>query len=272
MSFLCAKPSELLSPYISQYWIIENCIPKGKSHIQRIVPSGLMELSFYLGDRPKVLNSKSELPENTLLSGQRNTHYDLLISGKLSIFSVTFKPQGVRMFFNLPLIELFNQNIPLCFIEKEAVQKVENDLLQSLNFGDKIKATEEYLLRQLQKNGYDQNERRIKDSIRIINQSKGVISVEELASRACLSEKQYSRIIKDYVGISPKQFLRIIRFQHAIYKKQNKPNISLTNLAYDCGYFDQSHMISDFKDLSGKAPKQFFSDCEKPYSDYFSGD
>lgn len=67
---------------------------------------------------------------------------------------------------------------------------------------------------------------------------------------------------------SPKQFLRTIRFQNTLHEKQKNKEISLTELAYNCGYFDQSHMIYDYKLLSGKTPSQYFSECE-PYSDYF---
>jgi AraC-like DNA-binding protein len=71
------------------------------------------------------------------------------------------------------------------------------------------------------------------------------------------------------VGSSPKQFLRTVRFQHSLYQKQQQQDIPLTELAYRCGYFDQSHMIADYKTFSGKTPTQYFAECE-PYSDYFS--
>jgi AraC-like DNA-binding protein len=63
--------------------------------------------------------------------------------------------------------------------------------------------------------------------------------------------------------------MRIVRFQYALHYKWQYPQTKLTGLAYDCGFYDQSHMINEFRDLSGKTPKQYFAECE-PYSDYFS--
>jgi AraC-like DNA-binding protein len=70
------------------------------------------------------------------------------------------------------------------------------------------------------------------------------------------------------VGTSPRQFLKTVRFQNALHTKFNQKSVSLTQLACDCGYYDQSHMINDFKSLSGFTPGEYFACCE-PYSDYF---
>jgi AraC-like DNA-binding protein len=68
--------------------------------------------------------------------------------------------------------------------------------------------------------------------------------------------------------MSPRQFLKTVRFQHALHTRFKQQSLSLTQLAFDCGYYDQSHMINDFKKLSGYTPGEYFACCE-PYSDYF---
>ncbi len=186
MSFQTAKPSSILSQYVKQYWAIEDCLPAGKEHIQRIVPNGLMELMFYSPDRPTALDENKQLPENTILCGQQKS--------------------------------------------------------------------------------YEIN--RIINSVALINRSNGTINVAALSSAACLSRKQYERTFAEYIGSSPKQFLRTVRFQNTLREKQRNKCINLTALAYSCGYYDQSHMINDYKLLSGKTPAQYFSECD-PYSDYF---
>ncbi|MFC2124862.1 DUF6597 domain-containing transcriptional factor [Bacteroidota bacterium] len=269
MSLLISKPSGSLSPYIKQYWMIENCMRPGAIYTHRIVPCGLMELTFHLGDVPKVNNYQLSLPDNALISGQLNEYYEIDVSGHLSMFSVTFQPQGAMMFFDLPLIELFNQNIPLRFLQKELVEEVESGLFKATSFSQKIKIIEKYLIRQLHENIKEHKGQRINDSIRKISQSLGKISIGELASNACLSRKQYERIFTESIGISPKRFLKIVRFQNVIYQRQLSHKSNLTTLAYECGYFDQSHMINDFKMLSGKTPSQYFREGEA-ISDYFS--
>ncbi len=269
MNFQISPPSIFLSPYVKQYWAIENCMPQGVSHVQRVVPCGLVEMVFYLGDRPKAVSENRNLLDSTLVSGQHKEHYDIVVTGNLSMFSVTFQAQGAMMFFDLPLIELYDRTVPLQYLQKEAIDKVESDLFESKTFSEKVCIIENFLAHKFLKNYKEHDVARITGSISLINQTRGTVSINALASHACLSRKQYERIFGDCIGISPKGFLRIIRFQNAIFRKQLNGKNSLTSLAYDCGYYDQSHMINDFKHLSGKTPKQYFSDCE-PYSDYFS--
>lgn len=61
MNYNISKPSGFLSQYVKQYWSLENCISAGKEHIQRVVPSGLFELVFYINDKPETTDEKKQL-------------------------------------------------------------------------------------------------------------------------------------------------------------------------------------------------------------------
>jgi AraC-like DNA-binding protein len=268
LNYHISKPSFFLSPYIKHYWAIEDCLPQEDTHIQRIIPNGLMELLFYLGNKPVALDETKHIPENTILSGQLKGFYDIAVTGKLSIFSVSFQPFGAKMFFDIPSDKLFDQNVPLNYIIKDKVAKLESDLYECESFERKISIVEKFLLLQLRNNTKNFEINRIAKSITLINRSKGLITIESLSSSACLSRKQYERTFSEYIGTSPKQFLKTIRFQNTLQEKHRNKNIPLTELAYNCGYYDQSHMINDYKLLSGKTPSEYYSECE-PYSDYF---
>jgi AraC-like DNA-binding protein len=227
-----------------------------------------MELNFYLGNRPEVLDNSRHLESNTLLSGQQSGFYDLLVTGNLSMFSVTFEPYGASMFFEIPSNEFSNLNVPLKYFVKDSVDELESRLQEAGSFEVRIGVVECFLLKQLRKSFKEYETRRVIQSISLINDSKGMISIEMLSSSACLSRKQYERTFLGHIGCPPGQFLRTLRFQYSLQVKKNRKDISLTELAYDCGYYDQSHMINDFRKLSGKTPTQYFAECE-PYSDYF---
>jgi AraC-like DNA-binding protein len=247
---------------------MDSNIPFGENHIQRIVPSGLLELIFYLGNKPTSLDNKKSINSNTLITGHLNEYYDLKIEGKMSLFSIIFLPHGLSAFLNLPIQEIYNQNIPLKYVFKDDVEEIEFNLFEAKSFSKQISIIENYLFNILKKNQINYNFERINSSIFKINQSKGLISIDKLASEACFSRKQYERVFSQFVGSSPKQFLKIVRFQNAIDQKSKNSDLNLSSLAYDCGYYDQAHMINDFKNISGMTPKQYFDDCEA-YSDYF---
>jgi len=75
-----------------------------------------------------------------------------------------------------------------------------------------------------------------------------------LASRACLSIRQFERVFKQRIGLPPKHFSRLVRFAHAWTIKEQQPDISWTKIAYECGYFDQMHLIRDFQEFAGVNP------------------
>ena len=268
MLYRISQPSIILSRYVKYYWTLENHVPDGKKHIQRIVPHGLPELIFYFGDKPLSKDKNKSIGEKTLLTSQLGKFYDIEITGKLSLFSIIFQPHGLSMFLDVPLNELYNKNVPLKFIFREDTDKLENKLFEAKSFPERITIAENFLVKLLYQNRYKYNLNRIEESVNIITRTKGKSNIDNLASKACLSRKQFERIFSYCVGTSPKQFLKTVRFQSAINEKSIQKNITLTDLTFVCGYYDQSHMISDFHQLAGMSPKQYFNECE-PYSDYF---
>lgn len=269
MGFYFGKPSALLSPYVKQYWGLENCLKPGEEHEQRIVPNGLMDLTFYLGERPVLLNHQQDSIESTVLTGHCNSPYDLRVIGNMRLFSVSLRPLGASMFFNLPMSELYGCIVPLRFLIKNRVEQLEADLFEASDFQQQTEVAERFLTEMLAKKNDDFGQQRLKESISLINRHRGLVDIEKLAASACWSRKQFERNFRELVGTSPKQFIRTVRFQHTIHFKGTHPDAKLTDLAYACGFFDQSHMISEFRDLSGITPRQYFSVCE-PFSDYFS--
>lgn len=268
MEYCIAKPSLELSKFIKHYWTIENCIPRHQTHTQRIVPNGLLELIFYLGDRPTSNDHNKSIDENTVITGHLSEYYDLQISGNLSLFSVLFKPHGLSMFFDIPVNELVNQNVPLSYLFKQETAEIETKLFEASSFAERIVIIERFLLKLLEKGMKRYHYNRVEHCVNTINHSRGVVQIDVLAAKACCSRKQLERVFSQYVGTSPKQFLKTIRFQNSIAEKSKNLSVNLTALTYNCGYYDQSHMINDFQQLSGMTPKQYFDACE-PYSDYF---
>lgn len=256
MNFEFAIPSTVLQPYIKEYWAIENVLGKGKEHSQRVIATGLPELTFYFENRPK--SDKRNLEESILLNGQQNDFYDLLITDKLSMFSVTFQANGLSHFLKIPINELQNQIVALDSIDKVFSQQLEDKLAGGTTFKKRIEIVESFFLNLLKNQIISVDHERMTNSIELIKSTKGNISIDFLASNACLSRKQFERKFLAYIGISPKQFLKIIRFQNVIFLKQSATNISLTELAYVAGYYDQSHFINEIKELTGQTPKKLF--------------
>ena len=160
-------------------------------------------------------------------------------------------------FFNFPMNELSNENLCLQdLIENEAAE-LEDKLFNSKNSNQRIIYIENFLLNRLI---LDKDFERVEYAIKIIENSKGQIKTQVIAEEVCLGIKQFERIFSKHVGLNPKKFTSIVRFQNVIRMKMNNENANMYQLAFDNGYYDQSHFIHDFKNITGLSPRKFFND------------
>lgn len=269
-NFEIILPSPELAPYIKHYWILETDISDSILPVQRIIPQGYVELIFHSGERPMVWkdNIQPALHPQMFLCGQDTGYLHLQPTGRINMLTVVFYPHGSRAFFPLSINELKGQAVSVHDLGEREASELEDKLLSTPDNHTKIGLIEQFLRKRLHSfNEY--NHRRIKTAIHTIDQNCGNIRISDLADVTCLSYKQFKRIFTEYVGINPKDFLRVIRFQRALFILQTNPSISISQLAYECGYYDQPHLINEFKKFSGYTPTEYLSVCQ-PYSDYFS--
>ena len=266
MNFRLIQPATSLSMYIKHYWFLE--MEAFEAVGEHVVPTGCPELTFHFANHLLKRKQNDELQPGIILCGQKTDFFDVVPTGKTSMLSIQFFPHSVALFFDLPINELTNETLDTSAIIGRQAHELEEQLHDLPSLDDKVKHIEKFLLRRLNRK-QEYIWKRVCHNIQLINQHNGMITPDQLASEACLSRKQHERIFRQMVGLSPKQFLKVIRFQYAIYAHQQYPFESLTELAYRCGYYDQSHMINDFHELSGITPRQYFSTCKTPNSDYF---
>ena len=104
-----------------------------------------------------------------------------------------------------------------------------------------------------------ENDNQIDEAIKLIRNSKGQIAIEEIAEKVFLTKRTLERKFLETVGTSPKIFSRITRFLNICHHLEEHKNKTLTQLTYECGYYDQAHFNRDFKEFSGFTPKDFFA-------------
>jgi AraC-like DNA-binding protein len=260
--FYLLPPSPLLAAYVRHYWVLKT---RGDVSAQvRTVPTGMMNLLFHRGTQ---LFSVGEnvLHPRVFLGGQERTFADLKYDGQVNIISVVFRPVGARAFFNLPVDRITGLRLTADELEDKEFRELEKIIISTADDGVCIRLIEQFLLRRMTKPA-THNLQRIDTAIRLINAGENDMAL--LAGAACLSTKQFTRVFSEYTGAHPKEFSRVIRFQRALHLLENDPQLNMAALACECGYFDQSHMIRDFKALSGYTPGEYLAACV-PHSDYF---
>lgn len=260
--FKIIAPSLLLAPYIKHYWFLKVGIDADTQ--QRIISDGYISLIFHRGEQ-MYFASNNTLQERAFLSGQSIGYYDFIRTGETDMICITFRPHGARMFFQFPMNKLFNRSITIDALGLPELKELNDKLLYNHNIEACITHIESFLLKHLSLSK-EYNFKRMATVVQSINQ--GETNIDLLAKKCCLGHKQFRRVFSEYIGSNPSDFIRIIRFQRALYFMQTSPRITLANLAFACGYYDQPHFVREFKHFSGYSPSEYLSTCS-PYSDYF---
>lgn len=240
--------------------------PEPISHRQRIIPTGLPELSFYLGSRATCLDDGHNFNAYIIFSGHQKDHYDISVSGHLKMISVTFQPNGLSALNKLNPGDLLNQSIDASLVFGSDIKLLSEQLYEAPTTMRQLELIESFLISNLTAKINSYKSERISHLIHQLNPIGQTIS--SMAEQTYWSRKQFERTFSALVGCTPKTFLNTIRFQYALHQKAQNPNLSLIDLSLSCGYYDQAHMNHEFINFSGLSPRQFFKSC-LPQSDYY---
>lgn len=247
------KPSPSLSPFVECYWSL-NSHSRHFAERELVVPGGRAELLFNYGDPFHWFHS-DELPNDkaysgALLLGQRNRFYFLNFTGVVNVFSVRFKAGGLAPFIDLPVNNITNEILPQKFVFGKQYDNWHEQLSEKSSDKVKVYFIEQVLL-QLFKTPDDLYKQTFQ-SITAVKKGE-IVSVDTMCRLSGAYYKKLERNYFKYVGYSPKAFSNIMRFYKSVTMLKSDM-ISLTDVGFDCGYYDQAHFIREFKKYSGFTP------------------
>ncbi|MDE6354501.1 MAG: helix-turn-helix transcriptional regulator [Prevotella sp.] len=252
-------PREELRPYVRYYWMMESEEP----FCILTFPIGCPQIIFHRKS-PLYIPELKSFQKTFTISGQVNFPAHIRSDGNLDMIVAVFYPHTVGMFIGTPPSAFYNQEISGYDIANRQLNDIAARIFDSLSGGESVDILERWLLTRINPT---LNIRRIDCSIGELMRTPSV-SVNVLSDNACLSRKQYERVFRDQVGMNPKEYARVVRFQKAMWMQQCGSR-DYAYIAHHCGYSDQSHLIRDFKAMSGHTPKSLLEHCA-PYSDLFN--
>ena len=263
-SFKIIQPSPILRRYIRHYWILQS--DRANVVTERTFPLGCIQIFFH---KKKQLFSQThhKMQPRYFVCGQEKGYTNICANGDIEMLVVVFQPYAAKLFFRQPLSLFQGENIAIEDVEDRELTELAHKVADTENNIRCINLIEQFLLHRLIVCS-DYNIDRLSVVIQYINLNP-YLDVCKLANTACLSTKQFTRIFTEYIGTSPKEFLRIIRVQRALFLLQQNPQCNFAQVAYSCGFSDQSHMIREFKLFTGYTPLEYLS-VYTPISDYFS--
>ncbi len=261
VKFRCFLPCRELLPYIRYYWILNT---NEKQDILTF-PIGYPQLIFHRRTRFYIPELKSEQARFSI-SGQVNFPARIQSSGDVETIVVVFYPHAIGTVFNIPLSSFYNEEIDGYSLGDKTLNALADDVLNAEDSTEAIKMIEKCLLSRLAESEI-YNFKRVGVSLTQLFSDKS-ISVERLAQITCLSRKQFERVFFNAVGMKPKEYSSVVRFQKSLWLMQNG-NRDFADIAYSCGYADQSHLIRECRRYSGTTPAELLK-TQPVYSDLFA--
>ena len=220
----------------------------------KVFPSANLVIGFqYKGKLFNIQNDFENKLSSSGITGISDSFKIFKSSANIGTILIYFTETGFAHFSSNPVNELFNLSISLeDLFEKSKVNEIEEKLTLALTDKQRIKITEDFLLTQLKD---IQSDGLIIEAVRLIYQSQGTIRIKDLNEKLFISQSPFEKRFRKIVGISPKKFASIIRF-NSVLDNLNK-NKSLIEICYENNFFDQAHFIKDFKQFTGDTPENF---------------
>lgn len=258
IKYFTISPPEHLTKYVRFFWVLEGEADEGQPFIHRTMADGCADILFHYKGQFDKLSLVNDVEKCFTAGVQAQSHQfkRFIADRQFGMFGVYLYPYAIPELFAIASCELTNEMPRLRDILGKGAIDLEEQMVVAADHAERVRICSAFLEKRLP--FVKRTQSGLTETIKEMMQSDKKSSLEELASRNFLSVRQFERNFKTFSGFSPKHFSRLMRFQASL-KMQHDKNKSLTEIAYDCGYYDQSHFIHDFKAFSGYNPKSYFS-------------
>lgn len=256
MVFKIYQPHPALKEFVNHIVIYDMSVKEGEAPL--ICPFPPLPENFlyiYVFDSPEVEYTEGvhrvKMPMSVTI-GQQTKRIRLFMPRKNFSIRIGFQPAGLYRLLGMPMnTYFFDSGLDSIDLFKNELKFVIEQLQETLSNDQMIDIIEGFLLTKLSKL---KSKLPIDYVLPFILNSGGMMKIEDIAYQSCVSFRQLERQFHQRVGVSPKFYLRLTRFAKAWMMREANPSMSWSNIAYQCGYYDQMHFIRDFKEFAGVPP------------------
>ena len=248
------RPAVALHNLVRYYYQIEDCLAD-QAVLQPVPARSPQIIEFMFGAHYRIRRLDRDVFENVrgiaLVGAQTFRRVELVMRGKIDAFTIAFQPGGLSGLFSVPAVELTNSDFDGQAVLGRGLGVLQRRLGDVSRFADRVRIADEFLC--AMRPASDSIGDLARSASNII-QSSGCVRVDRLAHSSGLGIRQFERRFRHEIGIAPKLYSRIVRFEAALRTKAARPASSWTGIAHALGYYDQMHMVHDFNRLAGDSP------------------
>ncbi len=259
MLYLERLPHPVLAPFIHSYWYSRD--PDAIHSYEHILPNGRPQIVMSLA-RDWLTNANHptdpRLPQPAALFLGIYSHHQLIDTIDLTeLIGITFHPGGTVPFFPDSSNIFTNRESNLEELWGRASLNLRSDLHEVSTPEQKFDLLDLALRHRLSESRLPHRTRIVDYALRKIQRSPSSTTVNGLTRDIGISPRRLSQLFREHVGVSPKTYSRIQRFQQAVQLMHRGADIHWIELALTCGYYDQSHFANDFRAFSGISPTRY---------------
>lgn len=252
------KPREALAPYVACYWYMDS-MPNGDK-ISRCFPTGMLDIITVVGGSPHLFWKKDEwIPTpQAMVVGIRTEPVHLKTPRQNMAFGIRIYPETFLQLLGQPMRELVNNTEAAEDVFGRSISELTQRLATAPDNETRVDLCNRYFLhllsRQQPRVSY------LAEAVRQARQLGARASAEALSRVVFVGERQLQRAFSEQIGVSPKRYGRLVRFEQAARMPLQNPDLSWTDISFDCGYADQAHLIRDFRTFTGENPSAILKD------------
>lgn len=254
------QPPPALAEFVSLFWLHEGCaLPHG---LERALPTGTAELVINLREDRLLVYDRREphrahIFPGAILCGPHAEYFLLDRHDQEAVLGVHFKPGGTAPFFRYPAGEWRNRHIALDALWGAGARELRERLLGATTpeatFAILGRALLERAVRPLDAHPA------LAYALREIARAPRTPPIAAIAARLGLSPRRLAQLFDEGVGLSPKLYARVHRFQGVLRRIERGRRHDWLALSLAAGYYDQAHLIRDFRDFTGLTPATYLA-------------
>jgi AraC-like DNA-binding protein len=257
MLYLELKPSPPLAGFIRSFWYA--CAPALPHQRERVLPNGLLQIVISLA-ADSLTDCGADTGEDSLdicrplppaiLVGARS-RYDIIHTRDMAeLIGIVFRPGGLGPWLRHPANAFFERSVDLDSLW--AATELQDRLRQQKSPVQKLAALDAFILHRLRGRSIER-----RDTVKAAIAGMRRLGVAQTARSLGISDRRLRQLFQEDVGLSPKQWSRIQRFQRALRLLHSGEDVRWDQLALHCGYYDQPHFSNDFRAFSGIDPTTY---------------
>ncbi|MFC5405368.1 DUF6597 domain-containing transcriptional factor [Cohnella soli] len=256
MRFQTYVPKPPLSSFVAYFWQFDGMNPPSARRLT--LPDGSVDLVIELGQNRTHISDRSREKkrlEASVISGPQSEYFITDSGNERSMIGVHFKRGKVASFLGLPSIELQNTHASLTDLWGSLATDLRDELLYTVSSAERFRILEKYLL--MKCSSSQPANAAVQFALASLEQPDQFHSIADIVDQVNMSAKTFIHLFKMEVGMTPKKYGRIVRFQSAVRWIRQPDPIDWADLAVKCNYYDQPHFIKEFQAFSGLSPMEY---------------